>query len=247
MRELDTKRENNKTTNVETNTTNVNDVQPSTSTIDRTKWVEFMEEVPSTPTTTTTKNALQQSFGETFSSDLDAIHKFENNFVEPQPLFTTSQVNNNVTYSYDLLDTSVTVAPEPDVFVPTPSRATSNNFRQHIDSLKQPTFYKSLLTVITTRFSEFAFYTLFPSYLYVRLDSLRVHQVTSIVGYLAMTGLFFTLLVVWLHSQVEKRPIILWSFCWCGSLGYLCRNVVCVIDSFNVTRRFFFSVIGHGG
>lgn len=222
MRELDNKRENNQTSNPETNmtTNSTNHVQPSTSKVGNANWVKFTEEGDSS-----TKTGLRQSFEDNFSTDLGVTSKMDDDSVEPRPLFNTSQVNNNVTYSYDLLDAPVTIGTDPDVFVPTPILP-RNNFRQHIDCFKRPTFYQSLVTLITAKFSEFVFYTLFPSFLYVRLDSLKVHHVSSLVGYLAIAGLLFTIISAFINVHVEKQTITLWTFCWCGSFGYLCKAIM---------------------
>lgn len=227
MRELDNKREDQANTETAMPTENTNHIQPGTSTEDRTKWVQFNSDEGAS----STKNALHLSFGENATGETDANNKFEDNFVEPRPLFNSSQVNNNTTYSYDLLDNAVIARSEPDVFVPTPTSHPRNNLLQNIDYLNQPTFYKSLLTIVTTKFSEFTFYTLFPSYLYVRIDSLQVHHVTSIVGYLAITGLIFMIFTAWLNQHTDKRSIILWTFCWCGSVGYFRMNVKPLINT----------------
>lgn len=222
MRELDNKKENNETSNPETSTaaTNVNHVEPSTSKVGKANWVKFAEEGDSS-----TKTGLRQSFEENDNANLDAITKLEDDPAEPRPLFNTTQVNNNVTYSYDLLDTSVTMVTDPDVFIPAPTE-TRNNFRVQIDCFKELTFYKSLSTIVTAKFSEFVFYTLFPSFLYVRLDSLTVHHVSLLVGYLAIGGLLFTMFSGYINLQTEKQSIVLWIFCWFGSFGYICMTAV---------------------
>lgn len=179
------------------------------------KWVKFSDE-----NAQNSKQTLHKSFAQDFNKDLKKM-EFEDNFVDaPQPLFSETQVNNNITYAYDLIETEHDVH-EPRVFAPIPTVQRRSSLQQNIDYFRQPTFYKSLLTVITTKFSEFTFYTLFPSYLYVRVDSLKVHHATYLVGCLAIAGLFFTAASVWINAHSKKRPIILWFFCWWGTCGYL--------------------------
>lgn len=176
------------------------------------KWVKFSED---------TKNSLHESFAEEFNNDLDRIDRFENNFVDvPQPLFNdAARVNNNTTYSYEPVVANNEVQ-EPTVFVsPAPPRR--NSLLQNITYLKQPKFYMALLTIVTTKFSQFTFFTLFPSYLYVRVDSLKIHHTTTLVGCLAVVGLCFTAVAVWINAHTTKRPVLLWLLCWFGSCGYL--------------------------
>lgn len=180
------------------------------------KWVKFADDNPNT-----IKHTLHESFAQDFNQDLDRIDKFEDNFIEtPRPLFNDTQVNNNTTYSYDLIETDREIY-EPTVFEPPPTQRRRSSLQQNIDYFKQPTFYKSLLTIVTTKFSEFTFFTLFPSYLYVRLDSLKVHHATFLVGCIAISGLFFTLISIWVNARTKHRHVILWMFCWFGSCGYL--------------------------
>lgn len=221
MRELQNKVENpQQSTTVENNlpsssqsTNNTNGSNENTNK----KWVKFSNE-----NAPKSKQTLHESFAEDFNKDLKRM-EFEDNFTDvPQPLFSESQVNNNITYAYDLIETEHDVH-EPTVFAPIPSVNRRSSLQQNIDYFRQPTFYKSLLTVITTKFSEFTFYTLFPSYLYVRVDSLKVHHATYLVGCLAIAGLCFTVVSVWINAHSKKRPIILWFFCWWGTCGYFCK------------------------
>lgn len=169
----------------------------------------------------TARDSLHESFAEDFNNDLDRIDKFENNVVDvPQPLFTDVQVNNNTTYSYEPVGISNNEIQEPTVFV-APASSRRSSIMQNMTYLKQPRFYMALLTIVTTKFSQFIFFTLFPSYLYVRVDTLKVHHATTLVGCLAVTGLCFTAVAVWINAHTTKKPILLWLLCWLGSCGYI--------------------------
>nr|CAH7761902.1 unnamed protein product [Callosobruchus chinensis] len=132
------------------------------------------------------------------------------------PLFSDSPVNNNNTYSYEDLEPPE-LAPEPAVFMPVAERPQKLiSFRM----LRQPTFYKSLLTVTTTKYSNFIFYTLFPSYLYQELDGLRIHGVAALMGVLSLSTLLFSGVAYWMNIEKSRRPICLWFLCWVGCFGY---------------------------
>lgn len=180
--------------------------------------MKFSEDSP-------TKNTLHESFAEDFNNDLDRIDRFENNFVDiPQPLFTDVHVNNNTSYSYEPVVTNNEPHQEPTVFVPPPPPSSRrNSVLQNMTYLKQPKFYMALLTIVTTKFSQFIFFTLFPSYLYVRVDSLKIHHATTLVGCLAVVGLCFTAVAVWINAHTTKRPVLLWLLCWFGSCGYISK------------------------
>lgn len=227
MRELQSRRADQENSNAETSTTTevaieiveatVNNSPSSSNNVEenRKKWVKFNEEP-------TARNSLHESFAEDFNNDLDKIEKFENDFVAiPQPLFTEMQVNNNTTYSYEPVVANNEIQ-EPTVFVP-PTTTRKNSVLQNFTYLKQPKFYMALLTIVTTKFSQFIFYTLFPSYLYVKVDTLKVHHTTILVGSLAVVGLCFTAVAVWINAHTTRRPVLLWLLCWLGSCGYLSK------------------------
>lgn len=184
----------------------------------RKKWVKFNEE------TTSAKSSLHESFAEDFNNDLDRIDKFESDFVPiPQPLFNDAQVNNNTTYSYEPVVTNNEMQ-GPAVFTVPPTVSRKNSIMQNINYLKQPKFYMALLTIITTKFSQFIFFTLFPSYLYVRVDTLKIHHATMLVGSLAIIGLCFTAFSAYINAHsTNRRPVLLWLLCWFGSCGYISK------------------------
>lgn len=84
----------------------------------------------------------------------------------PIPLFSDTPVNNNNTYSYDALEDQPET-PHSAVFMPTTTMASpvATFSRNTIELLQQPTFYKSLITVMNTKWSSFVFFALYPSFL----------------------------------------------------------------------------------
>ncbi|VEN58038.1 unnamed protein product [Callosobruchus maculatus] len=233
-RELQIKRQDNGTTvtierheipSTSNETTNTSEATPNTSK----NWVKFEDEPKE-------ENTSPKSEWETFEDTEEGKRK-ENNWEKfddpdedkdktdvfrisnghtPMPLFSDSPVNNNNTYSYEVLEPPE-LAPEPAVFMPVAERS------QRLISfkmLKQPTFYKSLLTVTTTRYSHFIFYTLFPSYLYQELDGLRIHGVAALMGVLSLSTLLFSGVAYWMNIEKARRPICLWFLCWVGCFGY---------------------------
>nr|XP_023016104.1 uncharacterized protein LOC111505511 [Leptinotarsa decemlineata] len=136
----------------------------------------------------------------------------------PMPLFSDLPVNNNTTYSYDALEQDIGSHRPPAVFMPAVSQRSS--IFSSLELLQQPTFYKSLLTVITTKFSIFVYYTLFPIYLYQELGNIHIKTVSSIIGTLALSGLMFSGVSYWINIDRKRRAICLWFLCWLGSFGY---------------------------
>lgn len=165
-----------------------------------------------------TQTNLHKTFAEDFSNDLDRIDKFEDNYIEiPTPLFSETQINNNTSYSYE----APLEIEDPVVFMPITKATPDNSWKRDIEFLKQPTFYKSLLFIITTKFSIFTFWTLFPAYLYIRIDSLKIQHTTVLVGCIGIGSLVFTTLATWIKGNPNTRAIFLWIFCWMGAIGYL--------------------------
>lgn len=140
----------------------------------------------------------------------------------PTPLFTDSPVNNNTTYSYDILEQDLGVPSQPAVFMP-PVTTQRPNIFSSLEILQQPTFYKSLLTVMTTKFSIFVYYTLFPTYLYQELQGIKMRGVATVVGMLSVTNLLFSGISYWVNIDKKRRPISLWFLCWVGSFGYFSK------------------------
>ncbi|XP_057669523.1 uncharacterized protein LOC130901885 isoform X1 [Diorhabda carinulata] len=139
----------------------------------------------------------------------------------PMPLFSDLPVNNNNTYSYDVIEDSQEVTSA--VFMPTTlqkPRLLSDKLSDRLEILKQPTFYKSFLTVLTTKFSIFVYYSLFPLYIYQELPNTPMKELSTLIGLLSLTSLFFTFISHWINIDKKRRPICIWTLCWIGASGY---------------------------
>ena len=186
----------------------------------REEWMTFDEdEIKTSKEKTVTQKNLQKSF-KVSAADMEKIDTFEDSFV-PKQLFTETSVNNNNTYSFDNSD----LDSEPVVFTRATDNVTirRNKFHREIDFMKQPTFYKSLLQIITTKFSIFTFFTLFPSFVYMRLDYLKVHEVGAFISYTNMGSLIFIMFFIFVGSNTPKRALYMWIFSWLGALGFICE------------------------
>ncbi|KAJ8934133.1 hypothetical protein NQ314_013592 [Rhamnusium bicolor] len=139
----------------------------------------------------------------------------------PLPLFSDLPVNNNNTYSYDILEQQPGSFNRPAVFMPTTIQRKS--VFSSLELLQQPTFYKSLLLVITTKFSIFVYFTLFPTYLFQELEGIKMRHVSTMVGVLSLTSLLFSMVSYWVNIDKKRRPICLWFLCWVGSFGYFSK------------------------
>ncbi|XP_044746089.1 uncharacterized protein LOC123307734 [Coccinella septempunctata] len=188
----------------------------------RNDWVEFDDDEGST-----SKN------WEKFEDDNESRNHEENyskledyespptGFVNgPVPLFTDVTVNMNNTYAFD--DGSIESDPKniPTVFADTQGTTQGFNPRKYLRILRTPTFYKSLLTIVTTKYSVFLFYALFPSYFYVRIPDLRFKKTAFIIGCLSVGSLVFSGFSYWLNVTKQRRPVILFLLCWIGANGY---------------------------
>uniref|UniRef100_A0A1Y1KN00 Major facilitator superfamily (MFS) profile domain-containing protein n=1 Tax=Photinus pyralis TaxID=7054 RepID=A0A1Y1KN00_PHOPY len=182
-------------------------------------WETFDEST--TPRTARTE--LHKTFAIEFSNDLDhnSHASFEDNYVPiPKPLFSESRINNNTSYSYE----GGVGNEDPVVFMPNAAPAKNNSWEKILSVLKEPTFYKSLLFTITTRFAMFAFWTLFPTYLYIKIDRFKIHNTPSIVGALSVSSLMFSPALNWAKKSHKLRPLLIWIFCWMGAVGFLFFN-----------------------
>lgn len=137
----------------------------------------------------------------------------------PIPLFADTPVNNNNTYSYDVLDQS---EPHSSVFMPTTTAARpSTNFSKTTwELLQQPTFYKSLVTVMTTRWSLFVFFALYPSFLYQEVSDIKMRQLSNLVGVISLASLIFAGAAYFINVEKKWRPKVIWALTWIGALGY---------------------------
>lgn len=189
----------------------------------KTNWEQFNdddgdEEVVNKPDFTTNRK-IHESYAEEFNKDLDRIEQIENNITNfPKPIYE-GHVNNNTTYSFD---SNETVGNASQIFAPLPTGG--NSYSQEILAiLKKPTIYKSLVQIITTRYSIFIFFALFPSYLYNKVKYIKSHHTTFVVGAVAISGLLFVSINIWLSNNSKKRPVFLAALSWLGSLGYLSK------------------------
>lgn len=188
----------------------------------KTNWVQFEDEgQENQPKRPNRKNQVQKAHSSNSNQDLDRIDTFEDSFVHvPKPLFTEMHINNNNTYSFDGGE-SVT-SDEPVVFMPVPNKELGF-FNKHLYFLKQPSFYKSLLQIITTKYSVFMFYALFPSYIYMRIQNLRIQHACLIVGYISLAHLIFAALTPFVENSHRRKSLFLWIFSWNGALGFICK------------------------
>ncbi|KAL3288102.1 hypothetical protein HHI36_002552 [Cryptolaemus montrouzieri] len=142
-----------------------------------------------------------------------------NNPESPASLFNELNVNMNTSYAFD--DDNFEYGPRsiPSVF-PELERNSGLNLHVYMRFIKMPTFYKSLLTIITTKYSIFMFYALFPTYLYVEISHLKFKKSAMLVGALSLGTLLFSGVSYWLNVNKQKRPIFFFLLCWIGANGY---------------------------
>lgn len=194
------------------------DVTPKISKPNATDWEKFDED--KTKTKNQPKNLkLELSFAEELARE-NNVPTTSNTTGVPIPIFTDLPVNNNNTYSYDVLEQHPTSL-SPPVFMPTTVEKRSTFSSLQI--LQQPTFYKSLLMIVTLKFSIFVYFTLFPSYMYQELEGMKMRHISTIVGVLSLTSLLFSGVSYWVNIDKKKRPICLWFLCWVGSFGYFSK------------------------
>ncbi|KAK5647281.1 hypothetical protein RI129_002173 [Pyrocoelia pectoralis] len=181
---------------------------------------ETFEETSTQPKTVRTE--LHKTFALEFNNDLDnTTNSFEDNYIPlPQPLFSESHINNNTSYSYE----ERVGNDDPVVFMPNVQPAKNNTWQKALSILKEPTFYKSLVLSIMTKFCLFVFWTLFPTYLYIKIDRFKIHNTPFIVGYLSIISLIFSPLLDWIKTDNKLRPLLFWIFCWMGAIGFLLFN-----------------------
>lgn len=170
---------------------------------------------------------MHNTFAVDFNNDLNRIDRLEEINTEfPTPLFSETSINNNTSYSYE----APSEISEPVVFMPVTKPVQTSTWKENVEFLKQPTFYKSLLSVITTKYSIFIFWTLYPTYLYIKIDSLKVHHVTVIVGCIGIGSLLFTTLAAWVKANPNLKAFFLGIFCWMGATGYTSKSVIIILS-----------------
>lgn len=137
----------------------------------------------------------------------------------PVPLFSDLPLNNNITYAFD--DGGASEHPVSNVFSPNVKANQSLFSKMHLELLKQPTFYKSLLMITTTKFSQFAFYTMFPSYMYQELN-MHFRTCIGVLSFISVCPLVFSFFTYWINIDKQRRPLCLCVLCWLGAFGYIC-------------------------
>lgn len=167
------------------------------------------------------RNTNNLRLKDSFFTDTDESESTINPTPHPMSLFTDTPVNNNTTYSYDAVEQDVDIPRQPAVFMP--PNAESQSIFSSLELLGRPTFYKSLLTVMTTKFSIFVFYTLFPVYLFEELQDLKIREMSSLMGVLSISNLMFSGISYWVNVDKKRRPICMWILCWMGSFGYFSK------------------------
>lgn len=143
------------------------------------------------------------------------------------PLFTELPVNNNTTYAYD--DDEITEQNGGMVFEPNSN--TNRDAKGANSFLKEATFYKSLFMRITLQYSVFVYYTLFPSFLFIELDSVQIGHMCVLVGLLSLVRLVFQTLAYWLKID-KKKPVWLWVFSWLGTVGFFSKSLELYMEMF---------------
>ncbi|KAK9886690.1 hypothetical protein WA026_017609 [Henosepilachna vigintioctopunctata] len=184
-----------------------NDEQKS----ERKSWERFEDESEEQ------KNTMKKN---TTDNTESATNNDENlNSDVPVSIFNDTRVNMNTTYSFD--EDNIENGPKsiPTVFAES-EKAASFNIAVYFKILRMPTFYKSLLTNITTKYSVFLFYVLFPSYLYVQISHLRFKKSALLIGCLSIGTIIFSGFSYWLNVNKQKRPLVLFVLCWIGACGY---------------------------
>ncbi|GJQ76572.1 hypothetical protein Trydic_g2269 [Trypoxylus dichotomus] len=182
-------------------------------------WVKFEDDNQNEESKPTSRKNLQTAYYSRSSQDLDRIDTFEDSFVHiPKPLFTETHINNNNTYSFDGGE-SVT-SEEPVVFMPVAHKQ-PGFCEKHLFFFKQPTFYKSLLQIITLKYSIFMFYALFPSYIYMKIQSLRILELCTLVGLINLVHLAFVAITIVVENSHRRRAIFLWISSWNGAIGFI--------------------------
>lgn len=175
----------------------------------RRNWEEFDDE-DSTP------HNIHKDFAQEFNSDLYRTENMDESHGHfPKPLYE-SRVNNNTSYSFD----AETTNDRGNIFLPAEKMPVSVRIFELLTNLS---LYKSILQIITTKFSVFVFFTLFPSHLYNKVDFLRPQQAATIVGLVGVGGVVFAVLLVWIDRNSQRRSLFFSCFCYSGSIGFMSK------------------------
>lgn len=181
-------------------------------------WEQFDDESKSSGEPNDNLPKVHKSYAKDFNEDLNKIEKFDDDFVNfPKPLYE-AHVNNNTTYAFDNAED---IGQTSNIFLPPPEK---ESFLTELKTiLRKPTLYKSLIHTINFRFSLFIFFTLFPSFLYNKIDYIKDRHASFVVGIIGVTGLLFATMNYWITNgnNSNKRATFLAALSWLGSLGYM--------------------------
>ncbi|CAG9764074.1 unnamed protein product [Ceutorhynchus assimilis] len=197
----------------------------TTKKTDSNQWETFEDDLESPTGKNSTRNSrnlhLEMSFGDVNERNERPSTRTITGF--PIPLFSDTPVNNNNTYSYDALEAQPeTPQAHSGVFMPTTIEANpiSAFSRSSIELLQQPTFYKSLLTVMTTKWSLFVFFGLYPSFLFQEVSDIKLRHLSNLIGTISLASLIFSGAAFWINIEKRWRAKIIWFLSWLGALGY---------------------------
>ncbi|ENN72031.1 hypothetical protein YQE_11320, partial [Dendroctonus ponderosae] len=141
----------------------------------------------------------------------------------PMPLYSDSLPNNS-NFSYDLAEDGPD-ASKFSIFVPIPVNSGTNHsfivdIRSALELLREPTFYKSFLTVMTTKWSLFVFFSLYPSFLFQEVKEIRLSHLANLVGTISLATFLFSAVAYWINIEKKWRPKTIWILSWIGAIGY---------------------------
>ncbi|XP_025830315.1 uncharacterized protein LOC108742582 isoform X2 [Agrilus planipennis] len=200
----------------EVNQRNGNQTPSSTQKITaRENWETFDDNAPN-------QSKIKVELHETFGSSSDIARKTNNNIVTnlPQSLFEDNNATNS-TYSYESLD-AVGHFEDLNTIYTISNVTPQGKWSIRFGDLKEPTFYKSLLQVITTKFSTFTFWILFPSYFYTEVEHLSIRNTTFMIScVIGVSILLFTIVSNFVsNNNIKHKALFWWIFSWAGAIGY---------------------------
>lgn len=161
-----------------------------------------------------------ESYIADYANDLNNKEQFEDNFTNRPISIYEEIVNCNMNNS---TVNEVPTEIQSNIFLPLPEKASLLDELKEV--LKEPTTYKSLIHLINFKYSLLTYFTLFPSYLYNKVNYINNYHVTFIFGILSVSGLLLVTINGWLSNNTNKRAIFLAALSWLGSLGYLSKEI----------------------
>ncbi|XP_019768912.2 uncharacterized protein LOC109543569 isoform X2 [Dendroctonus ponderosae] len=188
---------------------------------DKQQWQTFEDE----PGSRNNKNLqLEMSFGTTREPSESRPAMDSTTITRtPMPLYSDSLPNNS-NFSYDLAEDGPD-ASKFSIFVPIPVNSGTNHsfivdIRSALELLREPTFYKSFLTVMTTKWSLFVFFSLYPSFLFQEVKEIRLSHLANLVGTISLATFLFSAVAYWINIEKKWRPKTIWILSWIGAIGY---------------------------